>query len=168
MKRPQARKMWELLTRRIFLNLSYVTKNSFKIWSYDYYQCLLSLYALQKVSSGPNKDLQLYNVLKHTLPSRLGLNNYFSTQDIDHRVREATQQAMEQLVLKVGRNLAPHLRYVIGPWLCAQFDTYAVVASSGKRSFQAAFSDEKQAEVIMFCRKELFEVCFDDLFVFCY
>ena len=92
----------------------------------------------------------------------------FSTQDIDHRVREATQQAMEQLVLKVGRNLAPHLRYVIGPWLCAQFDTYAVVASSGKRSFQAAFSDEKQAEVIMFCRKELFEVCFDDLFVFCY
>lgn len=75
---------------------------------------------------------------------------------------------MEQLVLKVGRNLAPHLRYVIGPWLCAQFDTYAVVASSGKKSFQAAFSDEKQAEVIMFCRKELFEVCFHHFFVFSY
>lgn len=72
---------------------------------------------------------------------------------------------MEQLVLKVGRNLAPHLRYVIGPWLCAQFDTYAVVASSGKKSFQAAFSDEKQAEVIMFCRKELFEVCFRHFFL---
>lgn len=75
---------------------------------------------------------------------------------------------MGRLVLKVGRNLAPHLRYVIGPWLCAQFDTYAVVASSGKKSFQAAFSDEKQAEVIMFCRKELFEVCFHHFFVFCY
>lgn len=82
------------------------------------------------------------------------------SQDVDHRVREATQQAMEQLVLRVGRNLAPHLRYVIGPWLCSQFDTYAVVASSGRKSFQAAFSDEKQAEVIMFCRKELFEVCY--------
>lgn len=80
-------------------------------------------------------------------------------QDVDHRVREATQQAMEQLVLRVGRNLAPHLRYIIGPWLCSQFDTYAVVASSGIKSFQAAFSEEKQVEVIMFCRKELFEVC---------
>ena len=66
---------------------------------------------------------------------------------------------MEHLVLRVGRNLAPHLRYVIGPWLCAQFDTYAVVASSARKSFQAAFSEEKQTEVIMFCRKELFEVC---------
>lgn len=82
-----------------------------------------------------------------------------SLQDVDHRVREATQQAMEQLVLRVGRNLAPHLRYVIGPWLCAQYDTYALVASSGKKSFQAAFSEEKQAGVIKFCRKELFEVC---------
>lgn len=82
-----------------------------------------------------------------------------SLQDVDHRVREATQQGMEQLVLRVGRNLAPHLRYVIGPWLCAQYDTYALVASSGKKSFQAAFSEEKQAGVIKFCRKELFEVC---------
>ena len=143
------------------------------------------LYALQKVSSGPNKprldgnaclstlyscrSLKTYSCTMYSNTQSLGLNNLlFPTQDIDHRVREATQQAMEQLVLKVGRNLAPHLRYVIGPWLCAQFDTYAVVASSGKRSFQAAFSDEKQAEVIMFCRKELFEVCFRGLFVFCY
>lgn len=83
----------------------------------------------------------------------------FCLQDVDHRVREATEQAMEQLVLRVGRNLAPHLRYVIGPWLCAQYDTYAVVASSGRKSFQAAFSEEKQDGVIRFCRKELFEVC---------
>lgn len=80
-------------------------------------------------------------------------------QDVDHRVREATQQAMEQLVLRVGRNLAPHLRYIIGPWLCSQFDTYPTVASSGRKSFLAAFSEEKQADVILFCRKELFEVC---------
>ncbi|KAJ7383932.1 listerin E3 ubiquitin protein ligase 1 [Desmophyllum pertusum] len=83
--------------------------------------------------------------------------------DIDHRVREATQQAMEQLVLRVGRNLAPHLRYIIGPWLCSQFDTYAVVASSGKKSFKTAFSEEKQIEVIMFCRKELFEFLQDNI-----
>ena len=84
--------------------------------------------------------------------------NYFFNQDVDHKVREATQQAMEQLVLRVGRNLAPHLRYIIGPWLCTQFDTYAVVASSARKSFHAAFSEEKQTDVIMFCRKELFEV----------
>ena len=74
-------------------------------------------------------------------------------------MREATQQAMEQLVLRVGRNLAPHLRYVIGPWLCAQFDTYPVVASSARKAFQAAFSEEKQSEAIVYCRKELIEVC---------
>jgi len=66
---------------------------------------------------------------------------------------------MEQLVLRVGRNLAPHLRYIIGSWMCSQFDSYAVVASSARKSFQAAFSEEKQPEVIMFCRKEFFEVC---------
>ena len=85
--------------------------------------------------------------------------NFFITQDVDYKVREATQQAMEQLVLRVGRNLAPHLRYIIGPWLCTQFDTYAVVASSARKSFHAAFSEEKQTDVIMFCRKDLFEVC---------
>lgn len=83
--------------------------------------------------------------------------------DVDHRVREATQQAMEQLVVRVGRNLAPHLRYIIGPWLYSQFDTYPVVASSGRKSFLAAFSEEKQAEVIMFCRKELFEFLQDNI-----
>ncbi|PFX16827.1 E3 ubiquitin-protein ligase listerin, partial [Stylophora pistillata] len=83
--------------------------------------------------------------------------------DVDHKVREATQQAMEQLVLRVGRNLAPHLRYIIGPWLCTQFDTYAVVASSARKSFHAAFSEEKQTDVIMFCRKELFEFFQDNI-----
>ena len=65
---------------------------------------------------------------------------------------------MEQLVLRVRRNLAPHLRSVIGSWLCCQFDTYAPVASAAQRAFSAAFSEEKQIEAIMFCKKDLVEV----------
>ena len=68
----------------------------------------------------------------------------------------------------VGRNLAPHLKSVIGVWLCAQYDTYAPVASAAVNSFQAAFSDNKRIEAIMFCRKELLQVhvhmCVDILF----
>lgn len=104
--------------------------------------------------------LHITNIHTTAPQSRLQpLNIFFALQDVDHRVREANQQAMEQLVLRVGRNLAPHLRYIIGPWLCSQFDTYPTVASAGRRSFLAAFSEEKQADVILFCRKELFEVC---------
>ena len=65
---------------------------------------------------------------------------------------------MEHLVLRVHRNLAPHLKSVIGVWLCVQYDTYAPVATAAVRSFHAAFNEEKRAEVVMFCRKELVEV----------
>lgn len=77
---------------------------------------------------------------------------------MDQRVREATQEAMLQVVQQVGRNLAPHLKTLIGTWLCAQFDNYAPVASTAQRAFQAAFSEAKQIEALMFCRVGLCEV----------
>uniref|UniRef100_A0A8C1GWL7 E3 ubiquitin-protein ligase listerin n=1 Tax=Cyprinus carpio TaxID=7962 RepID=A0A8C1GWL7_CYPCA len=70
------------------------------------------------------------------------------SMDHDRRVREATQQAFEQLVLKVKRNLAPYLKSIMGHWLISQCDTYSPAASAASTAFQAAFPLNKQPEVL--------------------
>jgi len=74
-------------------------------------------------------------------------------------VREAANEAFEQLVLRVRRNLAPHLKYVMGPWLVAQCDIYAPAASAAKKAFNSAFSPEKQSDAVGFCKLEVLAVC---------
>ncbi|XP_028412212.1 E3 ubiquitin-protein ligase listerin-like [Dendronephthya gigantea] len=83
--------------------------------------------------------------------------------DIDYRVREATQHAMNQMTTRVGRNFAPHLKSVMGVWLCSQCDTYLPVATAAQNAFNASFTDSKQAEVLGFCKKEINEYLVDNL-----
>ncbi|XP_051973695.1 E3 ubiquitin-protein ligase listerin [Xyrauchen texanus] len=83
--------------------------------------------------------------------------------DHDRRVREATQQAFEQLILKVKRNLAPYLKSIMGHWLIAQCDTYSPAASAASAAFQASFPLNKQAEAISFCKDEVLNVLQDSL-----
>lgn len=75
-------------------------------------------------------------------------------------MREAANEAFEQLVLRVRRNLAPHLKYVMGPWLVAQCDVYAPAASAAKSAFNSAFSPEKQSDAVRFCKLEILAVRF--------
>ncbi|MEQ2217667.1 hypothetical protein XENOCAPTIV_018350, partial [Xenoophorus captivus] len=75
--------------------------------------------------------------------------------DHDRRIREATQQAFEQLVLKVRRSLAPFLKSLMGHWILSQCDTYTPAASSACQAFQAAFSPAKQPEALGFCKDEI-------------
>ncbi|XP_056103772.1 E3 ubiquitin-protein ligase listerin [Rhinichthys klamathensis goyatoka] len=83
--------------------------------------------------------------------------------DHDRRVREATQQAFEQLILKVKRNLAPYLKSIMGHWLISQCDTYSPAASAASAAFQAAFPPNKQPEAISFCKDEVLNVLQDNL-----
>ncbi|XP_026075383.1 E3 ubiquitin-protein ligase listerin [Carassius auratus] len=83
--------------------------------------------------------------------------------DHDRRVREATQQAFEQLILKVKRNLAPYLKSIMGHWLISQCDTYSPAASAASAAFQAAFPLNKQPEAISFCKDEILNVLQDNL-----
>ncbi|XP_076024787.1 E3 ubiquitin-protein ligase listerin [Genypterus blacodes] len=83
--------------------------------------------------------------------------------DHDRRVREATQQALEQLVLKVRRSLAPFLRSLMGHWILAQCDTYTPAASAACRAFNAAFPPAKQPEALSFCLDEILNVLQDVL-----
>lgn len=81
-----------------------------------------------------------------------------ASQDHDRRIREATQQAFEQLVLKVRRNLAPFLKSLMGHWILSQCDTYTPAASAACQAFQAAFSPAKQPEALSFCKDEILNV----------
>ncbi|CAN2387615.1 Listerin E3 ubiquitin protein ligase 1 [Pristimantis euphronides] len=83
--------------------------------------------------------------------------------DHDRRVREATQQAFEQLILKVKKYLAPHLKNLMGFWLIAQCDTYSPAASSARAAFEAAFPPHKQREALAFCKDEVLNVLLDHL-----
>ena len=78
--------------------------------------------------------------------------------DFDRRVREASQQAFEQLVLRVRRDLAPHLKPLMGCWVISQCDVYAPAASAAKVSFQSAFPPAKQIEALMYCKHEILQV----------
>nr|XP_040142894.1 E3 ubiquitin-protein ligase listerin isoform X2 [Ictidomys tridecemlineatus] len=83
--------------------------------------------------------------------------------DHDRRVREATQQAFEKLILKVKKHLAPYLKSVMGYWLMAQCDTYTPAACAAKDAFEAAFPPSKQPEAIAFCKDEITIVLQDHL-----
>lgn len=79
-------------------------------------------------------------------------------QDVDHKVREASQQAMAALAARVGRNLAPHLKSIMGCWLLCQCDTYPTVATAAQQAFSAAFPPAKQSDAIVYCKEEISEV----------
>ncbi|KAJ8412537.1 hypothetical protein AAFF_G00128730 [Aldrovandia affinis] len=83
--------------------------------------------------------------------------------DHDRRVREATQQSFQQLILKVKRNLAPYLKSIMGYWLIAQCDTYSPAASAANLAFEAAFPLSKQAEALGFCKEEVLNILQDNL-----
>ncbi|XP_008588259.1 PREDICTED: E3 ubiquitin-protein ligase listerin [Galeopterus variegatus] len=83
--------------------------------------------------------------------------------DHDRRVREATQQAFEKLILKVKKHLAPYLKSLMGYWLMAQCDTYTPAAFAAKDAFEAAFPPSKQPEAIAFCKDEIISVLQDHL-----
>ncbi|KAJ7997588.1 hypothetical protein DPEC_G00230570 [Dallia pectoralis] len=102
------------------------------------------------------------NVVKGVLPYWPRIYCKMSV-DHDRRVREATQQAFEQLVLKVRRSLAPYLKSLMGHWLLSQCDTYAPAASAACQAFSAAFPPSKQAEALGFCKDEVLTVLQDNL-----
>ncbi|XP_067118343.1 E3 ubiquitin-protein ligase listerin [Centruroides vittatus] len=102
-------------------------------------------------------------LLKGALPYWPRLYNQLA-MDFDRRIREATHEAHSQLVKKVGRNLAPHLRSIMGVWLICQADPYSPAASAAKSAFNEAFPESKQGEALMYCKDEIFNYIQDNIF----
>ncbi|KAL3530952.1 hypothetical protein ACH5RR_010274 [Cinchona calisaya] len=77
--------------------------------------------------------------------------------DYNREVRRATHDTMTYLVRAIGRDLAPHLKYFMGPWWFSQFDSVYEVSQAAKRSFQAAFpAQEKRLDALVLCTSEIF------------
>ncbi|XP_056016029.1 E3 ubiquitin-protein ligase listerin-like isoform X2 [Ostrea edulis] len=83
--------------------------------------------------------------------------------DVDHRVRDVTQSAMNTLVLRMRKNLAPHLKNLMGAWLLSQCDTYPTVATAAQQAFQTAFPPAKQTDALVFCKQETSEYLIDNI-----
>ncbi|KAL5580602.1 hypothetical protein UlMin_013044 [Ulmus minor] len=76
--------------------------------------------------------------------------------DYNRDVRRATHDTMTSLVIAVGRDLAPHLKSLMGPWWFSQFDPVSEVSQAAKRSFQAAFpAQEKRLDALALCTSEI-------------
>lgn len=78
-------------------------------------------------------------------------------QDYNREVRRATHETMAVIVVAIGRDLAPHLKSLMGPWWFSQFDPVFEVSQAAKRSLQAAFpAQEKRLDALMLCTNEIF------------
>lgn len=115
--------------------------------------CLLRL-----LFTSPNSYTHSESTHVYCMRIRRIISLLFVCQDHDRRIREATQQAFEQLVLKVRRSLAPFLKSLMGHWILSQCDTYTPAASAACQAFQAAFSPNKQPEALGFCKDEILNV----------
>ncbi|KAK8596571.1 hypothetical protein V6N12_065056 [Hibiscus sabdariffa] len=77
--------------------------------------------------------------------------------DYNREVRRATHETMTNLVTAVGRDLAPHLKSLMGPWWFSQFDPSSEVSQAAKHSLQAAFpAQEKRLDALILCTNEVF------------
>ncbi|CAA0838114.1 E3 ubiquitin-protein ligase listerin [Striga hermonthica] len=84
--------------------------------------------------------------------------------DYNREVRRATHDTMIHVVSAVGRDLAPHLKLLIGPWWCSQFDSIFEVSQAAKRSFQVAFPvQDRRVDALMLYSNEVFSYIEENL-----
>lgn len=95
-------------------------------------------------------------VVKAVIPFWPRLYGNLAT-DVEHRVREFSQQVQMAFVERLGKQIAPQLKVLLPIWVTSQFDLYAPAASIALNSFQKAFPEHKIKEVLIFCQSEIFD-----------
>ena len=76
--------------------------------------------------------------------------------DSDRKVREYSQVAFTSLINSVKKEIAPHLKSIIGPWWVAQSDVHAPTSTAAVKAFTTAFPTiEKQKKALLFCYREI-------------
>lgn len=100
-----------------------------------------------------NSNVEL---VKTTLPyfPRIYMN---LSMDVENRVRETSQQALQAIVLKVGKQIGPYLKQIFPTWLTGQFDSHAPSSSVASNSFNKTFPQNKVSEVFAFCEDDILE-----------
>lgn len=105
------------------------------------------------------------NIIKTILPFWPRLYNNLST-DVEHRVREAAQQAQAALMTQAGKSIAPYLKQLAPAWITSQYDTYAPAASVATECFQKSFPAHKQQDVFNFCQNEILDYITKNLTIY--
>ena len=62
------------------------------------------------------------------------------------------------LIVKVGKNIAPHLKQMMAAWILCLHDPYPLPSLAANSSFHSAFSPCKQPEALSYCRNEIINV----------
>ena len=63
-------------------------------------------------------------------------------------MRESIHRTCLALQLRAGKQLVPHLKDLIGVWLCAQYDTHRDVAALARLSFERFLPHEKRKKLL--------------------
>lgn len=77
--------------------------------------------------------------------------------DVENRVRETSQQALQSIVTKVGKNIGPFLKQIVPCWIAGQFDGHAPSSSVASTCFHNAFPANKINDVFVFCEDEILD-----------
>ncbi|ESO83676.1 hypothetical protein LOTGIDRAFT_133152, partial [Lottia gigantea] len=116
--------------------------------------------ALQELSDlSQQKDTE---VLKSMLPFWPRLYNRLS-MDVDCKVREAVNNTFLVVSVRVGKEIAPYLKSIMGCWIASQCDTYPIVAFSAIKVFQNTFPGNKQNDALTLYRQEIVDFLVDNL-----
>ncbi|KAI9096248.1 hypothetical protein DFS34DRAFT_624543 [Phlyctochytrium arcticum] len=91
--------------------------------------------------------------VKAIVPAWVKAYNRLSV-DTDRKVRELSQLVLLRILHQNKKQLAPHLRDVIGSWLCANYDPNKEVAKLAAEAFEVAFPN-KRNDVLAFCQSEI-------------
>ena len=76
--------------------------------------------------------------------------------DGDRKVRECCQVAFNNLIVAVKKEIAPHLKSIMGCWWMAQSDSHAPTSTAALKAFKAAFPVvDKQKKALLFCQQEI-------------
>lgn len=84
--------------------------------------------------------------------------------DADRRVRENVHKSHSSFAAKLGRNLAPILKEIMGAWFTSQCDIHAPAASSASHSLKSRFPETKLSDALVFCHGEIMDYIWDCLF----
>jgi hypothetical protein len=103
-------------------------------------QSLESIFAQQMPASGSDADKNRSVAFIHPLLEPWARSFGRMVFDADRRVRIACQTVHVEVVKLAGREIAPFLKALLGPWLCATADSVREVSTGANRALVAAFA----------------------------
>ena len=77
--------------------------------------------------------------------------------DGDRRVRENVLKAHASFATKIGRDLAPQLKELMGAWFTSQCDNYTPASTAAVNSLASCFPEKKLPVALSFCHNEIMD-----------